>query len=553
LLHKNTMSNKAIQLLDEAIAANHKRTFYAAYPEQPKAYSEDATQQGLSAFQNRLNQNFTDLHTVEPEIWIGEEISPYLQTGLGIHYPSLPVATYILQAQQAWDAWAALPVRNRAEVLVDSLERMKARFFDIAFATMHTTGQGFMMSFQASGPHAADRALEAISVGVEELERYPNEVTWVKPMGKFDLSIRKNFKPMPKGISLAIGCSTFPTWNTVPGLYASLITGNPVIVKPHPKSILPIAIVVAEIRNALKAAGQNPDLVQLAPDTLAAPVTKHLAEHPDVQMIDYTGGPGFGLYVEGLHKTCFTEKAGVNPVIVDSVQDVKAVQQNLAFSICLYSGQMCTAPQYIFVPASGVQSSDGVVSYDEFVAGLATAVKELVENPKAGPFTLGAIQNEQTIHRTKAAVTKYPHVALASIAVHHPEFPDARMYAPVVLTASAAEIEGNISELFGPCVLVVKTADTAESIAMAARAVAEHGAITCLAYTQDDATMVHIEQTMNRTFTPVSFNFTGAAFVNSHAAFSDFHVSGGNAAGNASFTNSDFINKRFVWVGNRFA
>jgi len=51
----------------------------------------------------------------------------------------------------------------------------------------------------------------------------------------------------------------------------------------------------------------------------------------------------------------------------------------------------------------------------------------------------------------------------------------------------------------------------------------------------------------------VSFNFTGAAFVNSHAAFSDFHVSGGNAAGNASFTNSDFINKRFVWVGNRFA
>jgi phenylacetic acid degradation protein paaN len=410
-----------------------------------------------------------------------------------------------------------------------------------------------MMSFQASGPHAADRALEAIAVGVEALEQYPEEVNWVKPMGKFDLSIRKTFKAIPKGINLVIGCSTFPTWNTVPGLYAALITGNPVIVKPHPKSILPIAIVVAEIRNALKAAGLNPDLVQLAPDTNAAPVTKQLAEHHAVQMIDYTGGPAFGLYVEGLKKTCFTEKAGVNPVIVDSVKDVKAVQQNLAFSICLYSGQMCTAPQYIFVPAGGVQTAEGTVSYDDFVAGLAAAVKELVDNPKAGPFTLGAIQNDYTIERTKEAAARFPHIALESGQVTHPEFPDARMYAPVVLTASAGEVAGNFSELFGPCVLVVKTDDTRHSIELAAHAVAENGAITCLAYATDNAVMEHIERAMNKTFTPVSFNFTGAAFVNSHAAFSDFHVTGGNAAGNASFTNGDFISKRFVWVGNRFA
>jgi len=547
------MNQHAMNLLDQAIEANHKRTYYAAYPENPKAYAEDAATQGLEAFQRQLNNNFNGLHTGDVPSWLGEEVSPYLQTGLGIHYPSMPIDTYIRLANDSWKAWAVLPVRNRAEILVDSLERMKARFFEIAYATMHTTGQGFMMSFQASGPHAADRAMEAIATGVEELERFPNEVNWVKPMGKFDLNIKKNFKPIPKGISLVIGCSTFPTWNTVPGLYASLITGNPVIVKPHPKSILPIAIVVAEIRNALKAAGQNPDLVQLAPDTLAAPITKQLAEHPAVQMIDYTGGPAFGLYVEGLKKTCFTEKAGVNPVIVDSVTNVKAVQQNLAFSICLYSGQMCTAPQYIFVPANGVQSNEGLVSFDEFVSGLSASVRELVENPKAGPFTLGAIQNELTIERTKEAAQRFPHIALDSTPVQHPEFPDARMFAPVVLTATAAEIEGNVSELFGPCVLVVKTESTESSLDLAARAVAEHGAITCLAYTQDSATMEQIEATMNRTYTPVSFNFTGAAFVNSHAAFSDFHVSGGNAAGNASFTNSDFINRRFVWVGNRFA
>jgi hypothetical protein len=52
-------------------------------------------------------------------------------------------------------------------------------------------------------------------------------------------------------------------------------------------------------------------------------------------------------------------------------------------------------------------------------------------------------------------------------------------------------------------------------------------------------------------FTPVSLNLTGMIWVNQHAAFSDFHVTGGNPAGNASFTNPEYINKRFVWVGHR--
>ena len=79
----------------------------------------------------------------------------------------------------------------------------------------------------------------------------------------------------------------------------------------------------------------------------------------------------------------------------------------------------------------------------------------------------------------------------------------------------------------------------------------KHGAITCAAYTTDAATMHKIEETMESAFTPVSFNLSGPIWVNQHAAFSDFHVTGGNPAGNASYTNPEFINKRFVWVGHR--
>ena len=64
--------------------------------------------------------------------------------------------------------------------------------------------------------------------------------------------------------------------------------------------------------------------------------------------------------------------------------------------------------------------------------------------------------------------------------------------------------------------------------------------------------MNEVENSMNAVFAPVSFNFVGAAFVNQHAAFSDLHVTGGNPSGNASFTDALYINRRFVWVGNRF-
>ena len=149
-----------------------------------------------------------------------------------------------------------------------------------------TTGQSFLMAFQASGPHAADRALETIGMAYQELTRYNTNIIWEKPMGKSSAILQKEFKPIPKGIGVVIGCSTFPVWNSVPGIFANLMCGNPVIVKPHPKAILPIAIVVEEIQKALIAARLPENLIQLAPDTLGNPITKQLCENSLVTLLD---------------------------------------------------------------------------------------------------------------------------------------------------------------------------------------------------------------------------------------------------------------------------
>src|SRR5690606_37024154 len=106
-------------------------------------------------------------------------------------------------------------------------------------------------------------------------------------------------------------------WNTVPGMFASLETGNPVIIKPHPKAVLPIAIVIAEVQKVLQENGLDPNICQLAVDADDRLITKELAENPAVKLIDYTGGTAFGNYVESLPgKITFTEKAGVNSIIL---------------------------------------------------------------------------------------------------------------------------------------------------------------------------------------------------------------------------------------------
>lgn len=549
----SSLFEKHKPMLDAAIAAISERNYYTPYPESPRAYAEDADANGKSYFQALLNNNFSELEQSGERAFIGEEVSPFLQLGLGITYPAFSPEQLISTAKTAQKQWSKVSVEERTGLLIETLEQIKTRFFDIAYATMHTTGQGFIMSFQASGPHANDRALEAITMGYMELTRFPHEVMWVKNMGKFDVKIRKNWKAMPKGIGMVIGCSTFPTWNTVPGMFADLITGNTVIVKPHPKAILPIAIVVAEMQKVLKNNGYDPNIVQLAVDTVSQPITKQLAEDENVKLVDFTGSSSFGNYVEGLkNKEVFTEKAGVNSVLLDSAENLDAVIQNLAFSVSLYSKQMCTAPQNIYISKDGVKTPEGIVAYDDVVDKLVEAIKAIVNNPKMGAGTLGGIQADATIQRVQTAAGAGGRMVLASVKVANPEFENARTASPSIIEVSVDQKDVYLTECFGPVVFVIKTNNSQQSLELIKESASSHGAITCLAYATDDTFKATIEDEMNSVFTPVSFNFTGAIFVNQHAAFSDFHVSGGNPSGNASFTNPDYINRRFVWVGNRF-
>lgn len=541
-------------ILEQALDAAASRGYWSPFPESPspRVYGETAAEDGRQAFESLRGKDFP-LNVPAAAGTVSGERSPF-GFDLDIRYPQVPVDTLVRQASEALDSWREAGPRAWVGVSIEILRRLNQRSFEIANAVQHTTGQGFMMAFQAGGPHAQDRGMEAVTYAWHEMSRIPELADWEKPQGKHEpLRMRKRFTIVPRGVALVIGCSTFPTWNGYPGMFASLSTGNAVIVKPHPTAILPLAITVQVGRQVLKEAGFDPNLVQLAAHSADDDTAQQLAMHSAMRIIDFTGSSANGNWLEAHARQAqvYTEKAGVNQVIIDSVEDIKAAARNLAFSFALYSGQMCTAPQNIYVPRDGIRTAEGTMSFDEVAQALAQAVEKLVSDPAKAVEVTGAIQNPATAERIDAARNLGLPVLCDSKSLEHPQFPDARVRTPLMLRADAAD-SGIRQEWFGPIVFVVATDSTDHSIALARDTVVEQGALTLSAYTTDDAVAERIRGAAERAGVSLSLNLTGGVFVNQTAAFSDFHGTGANPAANAALSDSAFVANRFRVVQTRW-
>ncbi|HET6521159.1 MAG TPA: phenylacetic acid degradation protein PaaN [Geminicoccaceae bacterium] len=539
--------------LERAVEASRSRGYWSPHPEQPsgRIYGETAKADAAAAFQALRGRTF-ELDQPADGGLVGKEVSPW-GPALDIRYPAAEVETLVAAARAAMPGWADAAPDCRAGIAVEILQRLNALSFLMAEAVMHTTGQAFPMAFQAGGPHAQDRGLEAVAYAWDEMRRVPARARWEKPQGKAaPLLLEKEYRLVPRGVALVIGCATFPTWNSYPGLFASLVTGNAVIVKPHPMAILPLALTVRIGREVLAEAGFDPNLLLLAADEPEAPITKELALHPEIRLIDFTGSPAFGHWLRSNARAdrVYTEEAGVNPVVIDGTDDFAGMCRNLAFSLSLYSGQMCTAPQNIFVPMGGIATDEGPKSFEEVADGIARAIDRLLEDPERAAAVLGAIQSEATLARVREMRGEAP-VIRDSAPLPGEAFAEARTATPLLLRAEAGDTALYFEERFGPIAFLVRTEDTARSLELAARSARARGAITAAVYATDAGVLAQAADAFAHAGVALACNLTGGAFVNQSAAFSDYHVSGANPAGTACLTDTAFVADRFRIVSVR--
>lgn len=520
-------------LLQDARAALSDRGFWAPFAEIPSEtiYGAGSRAAGQAAFDSLKGQPFA-LPGHPEERRVGAEESPF-GGALDITYPAADPAALIAAAKGAAQALADATPKARVGALIEALVRLNRQSFLIAHATQHTTGQAFAMAFQAGGPHAQDRALEAVALAWDEMTRFPAQAIWEKPQGKAaPLRLEKHWALVPAGVALTIGCNTFPTWNGYPGIFASLATGNPVIVKPHPRAILPLALTVRILREVFVEAGLPADAILLAADTADAPIATDLARDPAVRLIDYTGGTAFGDWLRhhARQARLFTEEAGVNTVTILGAPDFTGMCDNLAFSLALYSGQMCTAPQNILIPQGGIDTDDGHKTPEQVGQGLADALDRLLSDPARAAGVLGAVANPAT----QARMTQVRQAARVI-----------RDGLPLLLAADAGDPVAQ-GECFGPVAFLVTCADADAALDLATATARDKGAITAALYDTDEGRIARAIPAFAQAGVNLSINLTGNIFVNQSAAFSDFHVTGANPAGNACLTDTAFVAPRFT-------
>jgi phenylacetic acid degradation protein paaN len=540
-------------LLERAVQAIHERSYWSAFPESasPKVYGEGAAEAGKAEFDALLNRRFplTQPATVGD---VGGERSPF-GIPLGVTYPAPDIDGLFAAVGRAHDQWRKADPETWAGVCLEILVRINKASFAMANAVMHTTGQAFLMAFQAGGPHAQDRGLEAVAYAWDELSRVPRSAQWEKPQGKNEpIRMEKRFRVVPRGVGLVVGCCTFPTWNGYPGFFASLATGNAVVVKPHPGAILPLAMTVRIAREVLAEAGMDPNVVTLFAHEAGSNVAQQLALRPEVRIIDFTGSSANGRWIEehARQAQVYTEKAGVNQIILDSAADMKAVARNVAFSLSLYTGQMCTAPQNIYVPRDGIDTAEGHLSFDQVAEAVADGVRKLLGDPARAVEVLGAVQNDGVLRRLEAA-RSLGKLVLDTQSIAHPAYPDAQVRTPLIVRLDTADRATYLNEWFGPIAFVIATADTDESLAIARDAARAHGALTLSVYSTSDDVIARAVDVAEDAGVALSINLTGAVFVNQSAAFSDFHGTGANPAANASLTDAAYVASRFRVVQHR--
>ena len=558
-----SLFEKHRSIFERAQLACKQRHCWSPFPELPAKYPNTAQAQadGLAAYQAHLGSQFELVQPGFVQALVGQEVSPYTQEPLGIRYPQMQVDALFDAAQNAMPSWASASINTRIGVLMEVVDLIyREHIFEIAQSVVHTAGQSLNMAYAGSGVNALDRAIEALVYAHQAMQAVTPSATWERQFGASTIALEKTYRLSPRGVAVCFSCASFPTWNAWPSMMASLACGNAVLVKPHPATVLPMAISVKVFRQVLAAAGFDPNLVTLALDTKEEPIGQVLVKHPKTAIVDFTGSVRFGQWVEqnAYPALCYTETAGCNTIVLESVDDLDAVLRSLATTLCMFSAQMCTSPQNIYVPCEGVKTPLGTVPLHEVAQRLASAVAALTAEPKKAAMILATIQSNQTIEllayleqTIDAEKSQFAHILLRPHAYAHPDFPAARTSTPLMAQVTKAHRALYGQERFGPASFVIACDDAADALLEATTDAKQFGGLTAFVYSTDEDYITQAELAYARAGAQLTINLTGPMPLNFAAAYSDYHVTGLNPAGNAALTSLAFVASRFCITQSR--
>ncbi|GAA4092077.1 aldehyde dehydrogenase family protein [Nocardioides kongjuensis] len=351
----------------------------------------------------------------------------------------------IARAQAAFPAWRDLAPGERARLLRSFASVVDAHLEELAQLEVanagHTLGNARweagnvrdVLNYYSAAPERLFGRQIPVPGGVD--------VTFREPLGVVGVIVPWNF-PMP-----------IAGWGFAPALAA----GNTVVLKPAELTPL-TAIRLGEL--ALEAG--IPEGVFTVIPGKGSVVGERFVTHPAVRKVCFTGSTEVGKRIMAgcadQVKRVTLELGGKSANIVFADADVARAAAAAPYAVFDNAGQDCCARSRILVQRS---------AYDDFMAGLETAVKGLrVADPASPDSEMGPLVSAQQ----RDSVARYLDGAEPVITGSVPDdtsFAEGFWLPPTVVVAEDTRAPVWREEVFGPLVAVMPFDDEADAIRLA--------------------------------------------------------------------------------------
>jgi len=290
-------------------------------------------------------------------------------------------------AREAWISWRQVPVNHRAEYLELMAAEMRNRRFELAAWMVYESGKPWKEA-DADVAEAIDFCTY-YALAMRDLNGvltcdYPGE--------------ENQYRYRSRGVTVVIAPWNFPLAILTGMVAAALVTGNTVVMKPAEQS----SIIAAKLAQIIRDAGIPAGVVNYLPG-VGEEIGPTLVQHPDVEIIAFTGSRKVGLKINHLAaepipdqvsiKKVIAELGGKNAIIIDNDADLDDAVQGVVSSAFGYAGQKCSACSRVIVLSE---------VYETFLERLKAACESLEVGPADEPgVDFGPVIDEESLNRIK--------------------------------------------------------------------------------------------------------------------------------------------------------
>jgi acyl-CoA reductase-like NAD-dependent aldehyde dehydrogenase len=409
---------------------------------------------------------------------------------------AVDVDAAVVAARQAYRSWRQVPAPARAEYVFRIGELLLQHKEELAQLISQEMGKPLT---EARGD--VQEGIDCAFYSAGEGRRLFGQTTPAEMPNKFAMTVR-----MPIGVCALITPWNFPVaipcWKAMP----ALVCGNTVILKPAEDT----SACATKLIEIFAAAGLPDGVINLV-HGVGEEAGKALVEHPDVDLVSFTGSSETGAFVGATcgrtHKRVCLEMGGKNAQVVMEDADLELALDGAIWGAFGTTGQRCTATSRLILHRD-IKEKFTDMLYERTSKLRLGAGND--PNTEVGPI-INAKQLQRVSQYMDIAREEGAKILIGGEIAREGSLQNGYFFQPTILDNVTPQMRVAREEIFGPVVALIEVTSFEQAIAILNDT--NYG-LSSSVYTRD----------INRAFTAMRDIEAGITYINGPTIGAEVHL-----------------------------